>query len=502
MDTKFNNEIEKMKSLINFGNDVKRDSSCGSVLEYKAVAADGKTYGILRESGKYYIKCAPKKDTELVAEDFDYIGGFMNRKQYEYNSYPLASKQLDLKLMSINEAYESGKKPVEQFKPVEDAEWQVAETKEMRKELNRFNQILENVNNIMENKPQTGNATMFSTPFSIKPDFDGTKDLKDKEDDPKKAGSPFSVGGTVTNEMLESDKKATKNGGTETYSEDVKEKDGGVAAKKTAKGKSVKFNESKERCFKLTEEQVLAWNRSMDYIDDSKGTEIGSSEPYEEEGAFACCGDDGVVASKPMTSVMGRIATDEPRRGLCKNKDLNNFGVSENTTGKGVSPDGSRGKTGGVTPSGGSGDGYEASYPAPSKNPMTSVVGVRQKELSEAVFNSDTEIMGSDAGTGCADCESEPYDEKCECGKEGCKCGKHVHEAEMHDFGKHPAYRKRPMTVPDNREIDTYGRDWNDDSAKKDEPFGQSKGDSAPYTEDIINMLTDAITDRILKKKV
>ena len=416
MDTKFNNEIEKMKSLINFGNDVKRDSSCGSVLEYKAVAADGKTYGILRESGKYYIKCAPKKDTELVAEDFDYIGGFMNRKQYEYNSYPLASKQLDLKLMSINEAYESGRKPVEQFKPVEDAEWQVAETKEMRKELNRFNQILENVNNIMENKPQTGNATMFSTPFSIKPDFDGTKDLKDKEDEPKKAGSPFSVGGTVTNEMLESDKKATKNGGTETYSEDVKEKDGGVAAKKTAKGKSVKFNESKERCFKLTEEQVLAWNRSMDYIDDSKGTEIGSSEPYEEEGTFACCGDD--------------------------------------------------------------------------------------KELSEAVFNSDTEIMGSDAGTGCADCESEPYDEKCECGKEGCKCGKHVHEAEMHDFGKHPAYRKRPMTVPDNREIDTYGRDWNDDSAKKDEPFGQSKGDSAPYTEDIINMLTDAITDRILKKKV
>ena len=94
---------------------------------------------------------------------------------------------------------------------------------------------------------------------------------------------------------------------------------------------------------------------------------------------------DGAVASKPMTSVMGRIATDEPRRGLCKNKDLNNFGVSENTTGKGVSPDGSRGKTGGVTPSGGSGDGYEASYPAPSKNPMTSVVGVRQQPTFEGI---------------------------------------------------------------------------------------------------------------------
>ena len=109
-----------------------------------------------------------------------------------------------------------------------------------------------------------------------------------------------------------------------------------------------------------------------------------------------------------MNLVMGRIATDELRRGLGKNKDFNNFGVSENTTGKGVSPDGSRGKTGGVTPSGGSGDGYEASYPAPSKNPMTSVVGVRQFQSSnlrvrvpssaqkpnkQNIVNMDDEIM-------------------------------------------------------------------------------------------------------------
>ena len=58
-------------------------------------------------------------------------------------------------------------------------------------------------------------------------------------------------------------------------------------------------------------------------------------------------------------------------------KNILRFGVAENTTGKGVSPDGSRGKTGGGTTSVGSGDGH-VSCPAPSENPMTSVVGVRQ----------------------------------------------------------------------------------------------------------------------------
>ena len=58
-------------------------------------------------------------------------------------------------------------------------------------------------------------------------------------------------------------------------------------------------------------------------------------------------------------------------------KNILRFGVAENTTGKGVSPDGSRGKTGGGTPSGGSGDGH-VSCPEPSENPMTPVVGVRQ----------------------------------------------------------------------------------------------------------------------------
>lgn len=46
-------------------------------------------------------------------------------------------------------------------------------------------------------------------------------------------------------------------------------------------------------------------------------------------------------------------------------------------------------------------------------------------------------------------------------------------------FGKHPGYRKKPMTHPDNVEVAPNGaRDWNDDSAKGEEPFGKQIGSS------------------------
>ena len=60
------------------------------------------------------------------------------------------------------------------------------------------------------------------------------------------------------------------------------------------------------------------------------------------------------------------------------------------------------------------------------------------------------------------------------------------------------------MTTPPNKEIDKFGKDWNDDSAKGEKPFGTQIGSSAPYTEEVIDKLTDAIMRRINlnKKKV
>ena len=63
-------------------------------IEYHKLASDGKAYGIFKECSKYYIKTAPA-DKELVAEAYDYIGGWNNKKDYEYESFANAQKQFD-----------------------------------------------------------------------------------------------------------------------------------------------------------------------------------------------------------------------------------------------------------------------------------------------------------------------------------------------------------------------------------------------------------------------
>ena len=67
----------------------------------------------------------------------------------------------------------------------------------------------------------------------------------------------------------------------------------------------------------------------------------------------------------------------------------------------------------------------------------------------------------------------------------------------LHDFGKHPGYRKKPMTLPSNDEDAKDGyKDWNDDSVKSDKPFGMKIGSSAPFDEKV-KMITDAIMDQL-----
>ena len=56
------------------------------------------------------------------------------------------------------------------------------------------------------------------------------------------------------------------------------------------------------------------------------------------------------------------------------------------------------------------------------------------------------------------------------------------------------------MTHPDNVEVAPNGaRDWNDDSAKGEEPFGKQIGSSAPYDETVVNILTDMVYNHVKK---
>jgi hypothetical protein len=72
-------------------------------------------------------------------------------------------------------------------------------------------------------------------------------------------------------------------------------------------------------------------------------------------------------------------------------------------------------------------------------------------------------------------------------------------EDELHVFGKHPGYRKKPMELPTTGEDQNqWGRDWNDDSVHSEEPFGKQIGDGDPFKE-MVNAVTKDVMYQLKK---
>jgi len=98
---KGNEKLNRMRELMGgapLNEDVKN-----SVVELTKLGPDGKVYGIVREGHNYFIKIT-NKTSNILTEDFNYIGGLMNKTSEAYPSYAKAIKQLNLKFMSLNEA--------------------------------------------------------------------------------------------------------------------------------------------------------------------------------------------------------------------------------------------------------------------------------------------------------------------------------------------------------------------------------------------------------------
>lgn len=98
---KGNEKLNRMRELMGgapLNEDVKN-----SVVELTKLGPDGKVYGIVREGHNYFIKVT-NKTSNILTEDFNYIGGLMNKTSEAYPSYAKAIKQLNLKFMSLNEA--------------------------------------------------------------------------------------------------------------------------------------------------------------------------------------------------------------------------------------------------------------------------------------------------------------------------------------------------------------------------------------------------------------
>jgi hypothetical protein len=269
--SKRDEQIARMQGLMTYG--IASTPKKNPVTE-SIEGPDGKIYAIIREGSRFYIKSAPK-GSELVTESFNYIGGFMNKKSNEFSSYNQASKNLELKLRSLNETY-GVNKTVELLNPDKKESLMVEMTDTMKASIARYRQIMANTAGIMNESatisasntgvPEAPKTTGFSPklgePFNdaAKPELD--KDLKATANDPEKQGEPFG-----NKEKTEENKPAQY------------VPSGSVANQHPSGGKVVRVNENEdyEECIEECEE----WGSCG--IPEVGGVgEVGDDDPFVE----------------------------------------------------------------------------------------------------------------------------------------------------------------------------------------------------------------------------
>lgn len=547
---KFDEQLSRMQYLMGYKMPVNENKNG---VEYSVVAADGKRYGIIKEGAKYYIKVSDA-NKQNIAESYEYINGILAKKENEYKSYNDATKHLELKVMSLNESH-GGNVKASIFDSKCSEKVFSTLTEEARKELNRMHQIFETANTIGKNNtgnPEAPKTASFSEkigkPFEETTKAELDKDLKATADSPEKQGEPFEKEETVTDADMESDKNPKCTDCSCKDYEDAKYvPDNSVANKKPSGGKIVKVNESTNISDDiLNERDILGIDDELtdDELDgfiSDDGTMYGDNVDFDENTSEENNFDDEYVIDSdelgidnmpgPDPRFAGKKISDEDFinsidglpsydndemriesklslkrivESVCDNiikQNINEIGDTlkgQNKLGKLAKRKNMQGDEQGFTDV----DTYAMNrqyekYPEKYKNgsyqerPFNDIKrGAYQSAYDHGYLG--TKGFLKDRFT------NESFTDKLT----------RIIKEEMTNlgvWGKHPGYRKKPMTTPSNTEvIKTKGdKDWNDDSVKGEKPFGQKIGCSAPYDE-VVNMLTDAVMKNItesLKKK-
>lgn len=454
---KFDEQLSRMQYLMGYKMPVKE---CKTGVDYSVVAADGKRYGIIKEGTKYYVKvCDASK--ENLAESYEYINGITAKKENEFKSYNEATKHLELKLMSLNEAY-NGNVKASTLDPKRSEKVFATLTEEARKELNRMHTIFESANTIGKNNtgnPEAPKTATFSPsigkPFEEKADATLDKDFNKTAKDPKSQSEPYEKEIKVTDADMESDKneKCTSDCSCDDYEDAKYVPENSVANQKPSGGKVVKVNEATvceddEEILGIENEVVVNPEEGDILTDDQLNDYISDDSVVDMEDDFTLDADELGFNDKVQAEPKFRRVNDEDFFNSIDGEVYN-----------------------------------EDDMPMESKKSLKRIVeGVcdnivkenKKMKVKEAFMSTLERII-----------------------KE---------EVNNLGWGNHPSFRKQSMTVPTNKEVvKTKGdKDWNDDSVKSEKPFASKIGSSAPYTEEVVSMLTDAVMKTVkecLKKK-
>ena len=534
-----NETLSRMKALMGYGLNESKKTPYSSV-ENQKLGADGKYYAIIREGANYFIKVAPNK-ANLVKEDFNYIGGFRNRKDYQYDSFANAQKQFDLKMMSLREAANRNDIDTSSWNLDKKENVVVEATEKMKNELLRERQIMKNAMLINEKK-----AVCCDAPKAVKDNIKGEKPSTGNAED------------AVDHEKAELPKEMTE---------------------------SV-----------VNEEEVLGWNRGNDdYMDKSHGTEIGDSAPFDDaEARNIDDGDKQVNKTGEMkngtveegasmhdadnqntpTPGVGEIGDNQPfdgEKGKQIDEAFDDFGGEEDPMGDDLGAE--EGEPMGDELAGGEdelADGEEALgdeigaegdeitddemddevYEDDTESRLDAMeellsqiaakLGVSEAPVDDAAYGDD-ELFDDEEGDDFGGEEEEPIEDELdmdvppmeskhrngvrifetkayrqamrkqrvnEDGMKPFKDAGRVPSGNMNkldDFGKHPAYQKKVMELPpkDMQEFPGY-YDMNDDSVRNDTPYGEKIGDGAPFEIDpqaIDNAIAESFNRLFRNKK-
>jgi len=523
----FEDTIARMKQLYTYGM-VKEENNKQNnhTLEYTKKGADGKYYGIVKEFNQYYIK-QTSEGKQNLAESYDYIGGYMNKKAYQYDSYNNALKNLELKLSSLNEAYEN-KVNITTLDPFKKEIVLAEASDKMKDSIARQRQIMYNSAMIMNESTDyavKGGAACSTSQPEAETGSKGDKaeGSKDATADPDYKGSHVGL-----------DKKATPFEKEPVKSKDLNESlatdtDFDAGMNKGEEPASIgwdmenqeKVNEDSNVCpdcgkegaactckKEVNEEGEREWGSeglpSQEGVGSPDGHLMEDDEPEiddtdtfddddvdsEFEGDYddeELDGDDESM-EEPIDGEEPEIGDEEEESLDFDDDEEEETEPIDETDPEAVQAEIERLQS----VLAGLESGEEAvEEPESMEDPMEEPMG--DVDDSESDFNEDVPEEPVDAEE--EDMEEPMFDES---KKKAMNTiiesvvRQFVNEDELHVFGDHPGYRKKPMTLPPTGEDkNEHGEDINDDSVHNEEPFGKQIGDSSPFKQLVDKVAAD-----------
>lgn len=558
---KFENQLSRMQSLMTYGMTNESEDKSGNI-EFTKVASDGRAYGIIRECNRFYIKVADADKKNLV-EAYNYIGGFNNKRDYEYKSYQNALKNFDMKMMSINEATGIHGNATS-LDPSKKGDFVIEGTNEMKKELARQRQIMENASRIglyedevrVNKDPERVNGSNNENqPYTEKGVASLDKDPKQASNNPEKQGNPYGEGKSAEKGEQVKDKNIPSDGKSVAVNEcgDMCKGCGKPKSKCTCKeccneeenkiGQEM-FNDgltgahemSKTETNKPYEQPVNEEMREWDKgLPGSAG--VGTpdtdhnNDPYKENPINEAEGEDEPEAS--VDDEEGEVIDAEDGEDVEGDGEID-LGADGEPEGAELTSDDLASDEGEEANGGdleeriseleaelaelkgllSSMDDEEPVDAEPvDAEPIDDVpVDEPESEVEPVAEPSDDEFDDGEEYDDEYDDEYEDEDYFPDELDENKKAFmNHIVESvtrsivkeertELHDFGKHPGYRKKPMTLPPTGSDEYKGnKDWNDDSVHNEKPFGSSIGDGKPYSE-LVKVITDSVISELKKK--